>query len=112
MSERPKSLRGVFLLTCLKIVISSVFLAVISSKGTDSELAQMILYTTGAYVVLAIPTFIFIHKPSGVGVRAMIALAILVGIPAKAFIGIAIDIIALGLTFTKSSKAYFENKEG
>ena len=111
MSERPKTIRGVFLLTVLKMIISFTFFAVFTIKEINPEAAEVILYTSLAYVALAIPMFTLIHKNSAAGVRTFIILAIFAGIPAKAFIGVALDLVALGLTFTKPSQTYFRTKK-
>lgn len=107
MSGPPKTIRGVFLLTMFKILLAWGFFAVFSLRGGGPVDTNIILYTASAYVVLAIPTFILIHRHNAMGVRICIGLALLASIPARAGIAIVLDLVALGLTFTKPSKSFF-----
>ncbi|MCP5071257.1 MAG: hypothetical protein GY946_32250 [bacterium] len=106
-SRRPKAIKAVFLLTMFKIVLAWTFYAVFSMLGSGPVDPSIILYTASAYVVLAVPTFVFIHRRNALGVRICIGLAIVASLPARAGIGILIDVIAMVLTFRKPSKAFF-----
>lgn len=105
--QRPTSVKSIFLLTMFKIVLAWVLYGVISYKGNNPALANMILMTASAYVLLAIPTFVFIHKHNAWGVRICVGLAVVASIPVKAVIGIAIDLIAFGLTYRQAAKEFF-----
>ncbi len=107
MTERPKAMKAVFLLTMFKILLAWGFFAVFSLFDVGPVNPDIIMYTATAYVALAIPTFVFIHRRNAVGVRVCIALAILASIPARAGIAIAIDVVALILTLRKTSKRFF-----
>ena len=107
MSARPKSVKAIFLITMFKIALSWTFFAVFQFKGIDPAKAQLVMYTALAYMALAVPTFIFIHQRNATGVRICISLAILSSIPARAAIGIVIDVIALGLSFGMPAKSFF-----
>lgn len=111
MFKPPKSIRAVFLLTCFKVLLAWTMFGVISKIGSDRIDPNLIMYTAAAYTVLAIATFVLIHKHSAIGVRVCIGLAILASIPASAFIGIVLDVAALALTFTKPAKAFFNSGE-
>ena len=106
-AERPASVRGVFLLTCLKILLSWGFFAVFAIRGDNPDATRTILYTALAYLALALPMFALIHKRSALGVRALLGLALLASIPARAGIGILLDLVCLGLTFRASARQYF-----
>lgn len=107
MTDRPASIRAIFLLTCFKIVLAWSFFAVAMSGVALPVDAAPIGYTATAYVVLAIPTFFFIHQRNALGVRACIVLAILASIPVGAVIAMVIDVIALSLTFREPAKQFF-----
>ncbi len=107
MKDRPKSIRAVFLLTCLKILIAWTFFAVAASGVVLPVDATKIAYTASAYVAIAIPTFVFIHRRSAIAVRVCIALAIAVSLPTGAVIAILLDLIALGLTFRPPARRFF-----
>lgn len=107
MNERPKSIKAVFLLTTFKVLLAWAFFAVASLGGGAPIDPSIILYTATAYVVLAIPTFVFIHRRNAVGVRVCIALAIVASLPARAVIGIVIDVVALVLTLRPPARGFF-----
>lgn len=107
MSERPKSIRAVFLLTMFKIVLAWTFFAVFTIRGSGPVSTDIILYTASAYVALAIPTFVFIHRRNAIGVRVCIGLAIIASLPARAGIAIVIDVISMVLTFRRPAKDFF-----
>lgn len=107
MSARPKSVRAVFLLTMFKLLLSWGFFAVFSFRGGGPVDTSTLGYTAVAYVALAIPTFVFIHRRNAVGVRVCIALAIVASIPARAVIAIFVDVVAMALTFRGSAKRFF-----
>ena len=66
--------------------------------------------TASAYVLLAIPTFVSIHRYSARGTRLFLVLAILASLPLRAVVGIVLDVIALGLTFAPSARAFFRDR--
>lgn len=107
MRERPKSIRGIFLLTCFKILLAGGFFVFAVSAEAPLVPPALIAYTAAAYLILAIPMFILIHRRNALGVRVAIVLAIVASIPVRAFIGIAIDVVALLLTFRTSAKQFF-----
>lgn len=106
----PKSIRAIFLLTCFKILLAAGFFVVAMSVEVLPLPPQVIGYTAAAYLVLAIPMFVLIHRHNALGVRIFIVLAILASLPARAVIGIGIDVIALILTFRSSSKRFFGSR--
>lgn len=107
MTDRPKSIKAVFLLTVFKVLLAWTFFAVFTLRGPGPVSTDLILYTAMAYVVLAIPTFVFIHRRNAAGVRVCLALAIVASLPARAAIAIVIDVVALVLTFRAPSKRFF-----
>ncbi|MCP4448998.1 MAG: hypothetical protein GY811_27240 [Myxococcales bacterium] len=106
MSDRPKQIKGIFLITVFKIVLTWTFFAVFTAKGRDTGI---IVYTAAAYMVLAVPTLVFIHKRNALGTRVCIILALLASLPAKAFLGIVLDLVALALSFTGPAKRFWES---
>ena len=78
--KKPSSIRAIFLLTVFKILLSWGFFLVFSLRGTDAQMTQLIMYTAGAYVALAIPTFVFIHRRNVLGLRACLVLSVLCAI--------------------------------
>jgi len=107
MSARPNSVKAVFLLTMFKLILAWTFFAVFKLGGKDPVLGALIMKTAIAYVALAIPMFVLIHKHNANGVRFFLVLSIAASIPAKAIIGIVIDVVALGLTFGRPARAFF-----
>ena len=99
-----------FLLTVLKLVVASAFLVVALTTSVLPAPASAIGMTAGAYLLLAIPTFIAIHRHSAAGTRLFIVLAILASLPGRAVIGIGIDLIALAVTFLPTARAFFRER--
>jgi len=107
MSDRPKSIKAVFLLTVFKVLLAWTFFVVASFVPQVPVNADLIAYTASAYMALAIPTFVFIHRRNVVGVRICIALAIVASLPARAGIAIVIDVVAMVLTLRRPAKRFF-----
>lgn len=104
----PKAVRAVFLLTVFKLLIATTFFVVALTTDFLPLPASAIGMTAGAYLLFAIGTFVSIHRHSALGTRAFIVLAILASLPGRAVIGIAFDLIALGVTFLPSARAFFQ----
>ena len=107
MSERPKSIRAIFLLTCFKILLAWTFFGVASVRENPLIEPKLIMYTAISYVALAVPTFVFIHKRNAIGVRVCIGLALLASAPVRAYLAIVLDLIALALSFREPAKRFF-----
>lgn len=109
---KPLQLRVIFILNVLKILLTIGFY--IAFEFTDFTVggitASMMLYTLMGYVAVFAAMVFCILKRNLLGLRISIAADFLISVPAKAFIGFAIAIICMALTFTASVKAYFHQK--
>ena len=110
---KPILLRAIFLLFAFKILLSlGLFVGFsylgfeVGSKGGD-EIATIILLTTLGYLATFAAMVVSILNRFMIGLRAAIAVDFVISIPAQAFIGFAIAIIGMGLSFTAPVKAYF-----
>ena len=114
--NKPVTLRIIFFLNALKIILTIGFFVAfkfygLSVKGMEGDSAANLMLLTLAGYVLTFAAIVYsILNRNLMGIRAAIVVDFLVSIPAKAPIGFAIAIISLGLTFTKSAKAYFAYK--
>ena len=112
--DKPILLRAIFLLFAFKILLSlGLFVGFsylgleIGSKG-GGDMATTILWTTLGYVATFAAMVASILNRFVIGLRAAIAVDFLISIPAQAFIGFAIAIVGMGLSFTAPVKAYFD----
>lgn len=111
--KKPLLLRAIFILNALKILLALGLL--IGFKYFDLEVGSvsgpsavtMIFWTMIGYIVTFAAIVASILKRSIIGLRAVIVVDFLISIPAKAFVGFAIALIGLGLSFTKPVKGYF-----
>ncbi|MCP4502915.1 MAG: hypothetical protein GY822_23510 [Deltaproteobacteria bacterium] len=106
-ASRPAATKAIFVLTVVKIALSFTFFTIITLKGTNPDIAQLILKTALAYVALGIPVVVFLHRHNVIGLRVCICLALLISLPARAYLGIVLDVIAFGLTFRNDVTSYF-----
>lgn len=112
-ASKPFTLRAIFILNALKILLAFGFFAAFKFFGFKvGELerdpaASMMLFTALGYIITFAAIVASILKRSLIGIRAAIALDFLVSIPATAVIGFAVAIISMGLTFTAPVRAYF-----
>ena len=110
---KPIKLRIIFILNALKILLAFGFFIAFKYYGAKvgsvegPAAANLMLYTAFGYVATFAMIVASILKRSLIGIRAAIVVDFLVSIPAKAFIGFAIAIISMALTFTAAVKAYF-----
>lgn len=110
---KPPLLRVIFILNALKILLALGLL--IGFKYFDLEVGSfsgdravtLIFWTMLGYIATFAAIVTSILKRSIVGLRVAIGVDILISIPAKAFIGIAIALISIGLSFTTPVKRYF-----
>lgn len=103
----PKSIRAVFLLTVFKLLVAMTFLIVALTTDVLPAPASSIGMTGAAYLVFAVPTFVSIHRHHAGATRLFIVLAILSSLPGRAVIGLALDVVALALTFLPSARVFF-----
>ncbi|WP_170754802.1 hypothetical protein [Ruegeria lacuscaerulensis] len=112
-ATKPVTLRVIFILNALKILLAFGFFAAFKFYGLQvgelvgPQAASLMLYTMLGYMVTFACIVASIIRRSMVGVRSAIAVDFLVSIPATAVIGCVIAIISMGLTFTTSVGAYF-----
>ena len=111
--DKPPLLRVIFILNALKIVLAAGLL--IGFKYYDlqvgavsgSNAVAMIFWTMLGYVATFAAMVASTLKRSATGLRAAIVTDFLISIPAKAFVGFAVAVICMALTFSSSVKAYF-----
>ena len=111
--EKPPLLRAIFILNALKIFLALGLL--IGFKYFDLQVGSvsgpsavtMIFWTMIGYVVTFAAIVTSILKRSIIGLRAAIVVDLVISIPAKAFVGFAVALIGMGLSFSKPVKAYF-----
>ncbi len=110
---KPPLLRAIFILNALKIVLAFGLLVgfrfydlQVGSLSGPSAVAMM-FWTLLGYLATFTGIVVSILNRSMIGLRAAILIDFLISIPARAFVGLLIAAIGLGLTFTRSVKAYF-----
>ena len=99
--KKPASLRVIFILNALMMILSFVFYAVITSKNIRIGNLEpiMMVYTGLAYIVSFAVLVFFLIKRNIVGARIVFLANIAIAIPTGAYIGILIAIISLALSF-------------
>ncbi|WP_171210939.1 hypothetical protein [Ruegeria sp. HKCCA5426] len=110
---KPPLLRVIFILNALKIFLALGLL--IGFKYYDLQVGTvggpsavtLIFWTMIGYIVTFAAIVASIVKRSIIGLRAAIVTDFLISFPAKAFVGFAVALIGLGLSFTQPVKAYF-----
>ena len=111
--EKPALLRVIFILNALKIFLA--FGLLIGFKYFDLQVGSvsgpsavlMIFWTMIGYIATFAAIVTSILKRSVIGLRTAIVIDFLISIPAKAFVGFAVALIGLALSFTNPVKAYF-----
>ena len=115
--EKPKTLRVIFILNALKILLTFGFFVAFKFFGfalqelQGDSAASLMLYTMFGYMAAFAVMVASIIKRNIMGLRAAIAVDFLISIPARAPIGFAVAIISIILTFTPPVKAYFAFRE-
>lgn len=110
---KPLNLRIIFVLNAFKILLSVGLYIGFKYQGltigtlSSASGAAIILYTTIGYLITFTVMVFSILKRNMLGLRLAIGADFLVSIPAKAFIGMLIATVSLGLTFTVTVKRYF-----
>lgn len=110
---KPPLLRVIFILNALKIFLALGLL--VGFKYFDLKVGSvsgpsavtLIFWTMIGYIATFAAIVASILKRSIIGLRVAIVVDFLISIPAKAFVGFAVALIGLGLSFTKPVKAYF-----
>lgn len=106
---KPITLRVIFILNALKIILALGFFTVFTVKDiTVGGLDRMyILYTAFAYTLTFGAMVFFILRKNLLALRITIGIDLLVSLPTKALIGIVIALVSFSLSFTHKVKAYF-----
>ena len=107
--KKPILLRVIFILNALMMILPFVFYYVFTTKGVsiDNLDPMYMVYTGIAYIVSFALLVNFILKKNMTGIRVIFILNVLIALPAKAYLGILIAFISMGLSFTKPVKEYF-----
>ncbi|UWR03670.1 hypothetical protein K3740_02915 [Ruegeria conchae] len=112
-ASKPITLRVIFILNALKILLAFGFFAAFKFYGLQvgelvgPQVANLMLYTMLGYMVAFACIVASILKRGMIGIRTAIGVDFLVSIPATAVIGFIIATISMGLTLTASVRAYF-----
>ena len=110
--KKPTALRVIFILNALMMVLPFVFFLVFTTNNiTVGDLDPMWMVYTGVAYILSFAVLVYCLTNRLLwGARIVFLINILIAIPAGAFIGIAIAIISLALSFfNKKVLAYFED---
>ena len=110
---KPPFLRAIFILNALKIFLALGLL--IGFRYFDLKVGSvsgapavtMIFWTMLGYIATFAAIVTSILKRSIVGLRAAIVVDFIISIPSKAFVGFAVALIGIGLSFSGPVKAYF-----
>ena len=115
--DKPKLLRAIFILNALKIFlafglfIGFQYYGLVVGSFSGSEAATLILFTMFGYIATFVAIVASILKRNVNAMRAVIVVDFLISIPAKAFVGFAIAIIGMALSFSGPVKAYFDYRD-
>ena len=106
---KPILLRVIFVLNALMMILPFVFYYVITNNeitigGLDP---QYMIFTGIAYIISFLFLVFFILKRNIIGARIIFILNVIIAIPAKAYIGILVALISMGLSFSSKVKAFF-----
>ena len=107
--KKPALLRVIFILNALMMILPFVFYYVFTNKdiSIDGLDPMYMVYTGMAYIVSFILLVVFILRRNILGARIIFGVNIIIALPAKAFIGILVALISIGLSFTAKVKDYF-----
>lgn len=108
--KKPIQLRIIFILNALMMILPFVFYTIITTKNITIEGIKPIymVYTGIAYILSFAALVGFILKKNITGLRVMILINVLIALPTKAYIGIAVAIISIVLSLTGRVKTYFK----
>ncbi len=109
--KKPAPLRVLFILNALMMILPFIFYFVITSKGIDvGGLNPVVMVYTGIGYILSFALVVYsILKKNLTLLRIIIAVNILIALPAKAYIGIGVAIISILLTMNNKVLAYFNS---
>jgi hypothetical protein len=110
---KPPLLRAIFILNALKIFLALGLL--VGFKYFDLQVGSvsgpsavtMIFWTMLGYIATFAAIVTSILKRSIVGLRAAIVVDFLISIPSKAFVGFAVALIGMALSFSGPVRKYF-----
>ena len=107
--NKPKTVRTIFISNLFKVFLALGFYYAFQSGQLhiDGVDPTKILYTAFAYAVLFGGMVISILKRNVITLRVCILLDFIISIPTTAVIGFVIAILSMGMSFTKSAKAFF-----
>lgn len=107
---KPITLRAIFILNALKAILAFTLYFVFTNKAGHEPIIdpQIVLYTASAYVILFAFMVRSILTKNLPALRLLIIIDFIVSIPAKAYIGFAVAIISMGLSFTGMVRKYFQ----
>ncbi len=109
--KKPFTLRIIFILNALMMILPFAFYFVITSKNIEigGLNPQFMIYTGIAYILTFTAMVYCILNKKMTAFRIIFIINILIAIPASAYIGILVAIISLLLSNEKRVKAFFNN---
>lgn len=108
--KKPIPLRVIFILNALMMFLPFVFCyAVASGKLNVGIPATTMAYTGIAYIMSFAILVTSILKKNIRLLRGVIAVNVLMALPAKAFIAIGVAIVSMALSFNSQVKNYFSS---
>ena len=109
LTKKPGSVRTIFILNAIKILLSLGFYCVFAFTefGIEGVDPNKILITTGVYALLFGTMVYFILNRNVWGVRIAIILDFAASVPLTAVIGMVIAVISFFMTFRPGAKAWF-----
>jgi hypothetical protein len=107
--KKPIQLRLIFIMNALMMILPFVFYFVITSKNIDlNGLDPVIMIYTGiAYIASFAVLVKSILDKNMMLFRVMFGINLLIALPAKAYIGIAVVLLSILISFNAKVKAYF-----
>ena len=112
-ATKPLLLRVIFILNALKILLTLGFFVAFKFYAFEAgslrgdSAANLMLLTGLGYALTFAAIVASILNRNLTGMRAAIIADFAVSIPATAFIGFAIAVVSMALTFTRPVRAYF-----
>ncbi len=107
--KKPITLRIIFIINALMMILPFIFYYVFTTKEIVIEGINptYMIYTGIGYIVSFATLVFFILNKNIVGFRAMFLINVLIALPTKAYIGIAVAIISMLISFSGKVKLYF-----
>lgn len=109
--SKPITLRIIFILNALMMILPFVFYYVFTSRGIEIEgLNPAYMIYTGVAYIMSFGLLVFsILKKKLFGLRMVIMFNVLIALPTKAYIGIGVALLSMLLSFSGKVQQYFSS---